>query len=157
MSRISNSLLISVTILMFCAFSANVSCAADKTQLVAFVKKAVAYYKQNGTEKSFDEFSNPSGQFIAGELYIYAYDMAGNCVAHGANPKLIGQNLYQIQDVDGKYVIRELVEAAKKGGGFVEYRWKNPKSGAIEKKLGYVEPVDATYFVGSGIYYGPAK
>jgi cytochrome c len=157
MRRLSFTLIICTVVSMVSVFAYNLSVAADKEQLVGFVKKAAAFYKQNGMEKSFEEYSNPKGRFIEGELYIYAYDMKGTCVAHGANPKLIGQDLYEIQDVDGKYLIKELVKAAKNGSGFVEYKWKNPKTGEIEQKLGYVEKLDENYFAGSGIYFGAPR
>lgn len=43
------------------------------------------------------------------------------------NPnKCQGKNLYDHKDSQGKYAIRELSAAAKKGGGFVEYYWIKP-------------------------------
>ena len=45
-----------------------------------------------------------------------------------------------------------MVDAAKKGSGYVDYFWQNPVSKKIEAKLGYVEKIDNTYWVGSGIY-----
>lgn len=85
--------------------------------------------------------------------YFYVYDY--NCVniAHATQKDLQGKNLFDYKDTKGKYVIRELADAAKKGGGMVEYYWIKPGSKGELKKLGYVEPIPGTnYFIGTGVY-----
>lgn len=87
--------------------------------------------------------------------YFYVYDT--NCVniAHATQPDLQGKNLFDHQDTKGKYVIRALAEAAKKGGGFVDFYWVKPGDKGEHKKIGYVEPIPGTnYFIGSGVYPG---
>lgn len=71
--------------------------------------------------------------------YIFAYDTSGVNVMHGVKPALEGKNLWDFQDPNGKYLIRELVETARSGGGFVAYGWEHPKTGQIAPKLGYAE------------------
>ena len=52
---------------------------------------------------------------------------------------------------------KDLREAAYNGSGFSEYYYINPlHNNTIEKKLGYVEKVDDNWWLGSGIYEGPA-
>jgi signal transduction histidine kinase len=64
-----------------------------------------------------------------------------------------GKNLYDHQDSKGKYVIRELAAAARKGGGWVEYYWPRPGGAGEQKKLSYMEPIPGTdYFIGAGYY-----
>lgn len=85
--------------------------------------------------------------------YFYAYNF--NCVniAHATQKDLQGKNLYDHKDVKGKYVIRELSAAAKKGGGFVDFYWVKPGTKGEQKKMGYVEPIPGTdYFIGTGVY-----
>lgn len=129
--------------------------AADKgsaEEATALVKKAVAYLKANGREKAFAEFNSPSGQFKDRDLYIFINDMNGKMWAQGANPKLIGKNLIDIKDVDGKYFIKDFIElAGTKGKGWVDYKWPNPVSKAVEQKSTYVEKVD-DLVIGCGIY-----
>lgn len=128
--------------------------AAEKgsaNEAMAMAKKAVAYAKANGKEKAFAEFNNSKGQFVDRDLYVMAYDMAGNNKAHGANAKLIGKNLIDIQDADGKYIVRGLIETAKKGGGWFDYKWPNPQK-VVEPKSTYVEKIDDDTLVGVGIY-----
>ena len=124
-----------------------------KDEVVAFVKKAVDYAKKNGKEKALKEFMNKKGEFIKGELYIYAYDF--NCVvlSHGGQPEIVGMNRTNIKDANGVFVIPELAKLAKNGGGWLKYLWANPlHNNKVEPKLGYVEKVDDTWFLGSGMY-----
>lgn len=87
--------------------------------------------------------------------YFYVYDFDCRNIAHATQKDLVGRNLYNYQDTKGKYVIRELAEAARKGGGFVTYHWIKPGSEGEKLKLGYVEPIPGTdYFIGTGMYEG---
>jgi signal transduction histidine kinase len=64
-----------------------------------------------------------------------------------------GKNLYDQKDSHGKYALRELAAAAKKGGDFVEYYWVKPGQAGDFKKLGYTEAIPGTnYFIGTGVY-----
>jgi cytochrome c len=118
----------------------------------AFVKKAVALLKAQGPEKAFAEISNPKGKFIDRDLYIFVYDMNGKCVAHGFNQKMIGVDLIDMKDPDGKFYVKERVEIAKtKGNGWQDYKFTNPVSKKLENKRAYIEKVDS-YIVGCGIY-----
>jgi signal transduction histidine kinase len=85
--------------------------------------------------------------------YFYVYDFNCKNIAHATQKDLQGKNLYDYKDGKGNFVIRNLSDAAKKGGGFVEFYWKKPGSKVEFKKLGYVEPIPGTdYFIGSGVY-----
>jgi len=87
----------------------------------------------------------------SGYFYVYNYDCVN--IAHAVDKTLPGKNLYDYQDMRGKYVIRELAAAARDGGGFVTYYWPHPDTKAEMKKVGYVEPIPGTdYFIGTGYY-----
>ncbi|MEM5788441.1 MAG: hypothetical protein AAGU11_14095, partial [Syntrophobacteraceae bacterium] len=60
--------------------------SGTKDEAIAMVKKVIAYSKANGNEKTFEEVSNSSGQFVDRDLYVIIFDMTGKCLAHGANP-----------------------------------------------------------------------
>ena len=98
--------------------------------------------------EKFRFYSDRSGYF-----YVYNFDCIN--IAHATQKDLPGKDLYNHQDTKGKYVIRELSAAARKGGGFVEYYWVRPKFRGEHRKLGYVEPIPNTdYFIGTGVYLG---
>lgn len=124
----------------------------NQNEAEAMVKRAVAYMKTNGSDKAFSEFSKPAPQFKNRDLYINVIDLHGNTKAHGENPKLIGKNLIDIKDADGKYFIKNFVQTAKNAGrGWVDYRWTNPVTTVVESKSTYIEKID-DYIVGCGIY-----
>lgn len=54
--------------------------------------KAIAFYKSNGPKKAFAAFNNPKGQFVDKDLYIFAVDLNGKILAHGAIAGLLGLN-----------------------------------------------------------------
>lgn len=129
--------------------------AADKglpADAEALVKKAVAYVKANGAEKSYDEFTNGKS-FKDRDLYVIVYDLNGKNLAHGANSKLVGKDLIGLKDPDGKLLNKMLVDLAKeKGKGWSEeFKFRNPVSDKIQKRVVYVERVGET-FVGVGIF-----
>ncbi len=118
----------------------------------AMVKKAIEFYKANGAQKAFAEFSNPKGKFVKGDLYVFVYDLNGKCVAHGSNAKQIGKDLIELKDNDGVPFVKARIEIAKtKGKGWQNYNWTNPITKKIEKKTAYVEKAD-DYIFGCGAY-----
>jgi signal transduction histidine kinase len=118
----------------------------------AMVKKAIAFAKANGKDKAFAEISNSKGQFIDRDLYVFVYDMNGKCVAHGFNQKMIGKDLIEMKDPDGKYYVKERVEIAKtKGKGLQNYKFTNPESKKLDEKTAYIEKYD-NYIFGCGAY-----
>ncbi len=84
--------------------------------------------------------------------YVFVYDDEGNSIAHGVNQSLEGKNLYNFKDPNGVLLIRELIEAAESGGGFVEYDWENTK-GQVNPKLGYADMLSEWgWVVGTGFW-----
>lgn len=152
-----NALFKGIAFTFFAAFLSATACAAERASAAeaeAMVKKAVAYLKANGKEKSFAEFSNPKGQFVDRDLYIFVYDMQGTnlAIGNGNASKMVGKNLIEMRDADGRYIIKGFIELLNaKGKGWFDYKWPNPVSKAVEQKSGYVEKVD-DMIVGSGIY-----
>ncbi|MDO9325073.1 MAG: cache domain-containing protein [Methanoregula sp.] len=131
--------------------------AATKEEMVAFVKEAITFARLNGKEKALAEFSNPKGSFFRGELYIYAYDYNGTTIAHPVNPEKIGVNRFNEKDAEGKLFIQDLRQTAYNGTGFSTYDYINPvDNNTVERKLSYAMSVDNTWWLGSGIYRGPA-
>ncbi|MYM21896.1 histidine kinase [Duganella sp. FT135W] len=136
--------------------TAGAAQAADKgtpDEAVAMVKKAVAMVKSAGKEKTFAAIADPANTtFHDRDLYIYVYDLNGVALAHGNNPKMVGKPLIGLKDNEGKLLIKEMVDIAKsKGSGWVDFKWPNPVTKAVESKSGYVERVD-DFLIGSGIY-----
>ncbi|HEX7645960.1 MAG TPA: cache domain-containing protein [Noviherbaspirillum sp.] len=142
---------------LFAAFMHTAAHAANEhgtaDEAVALVKKAVAYIKANGKEKAFAEISNPKGAFVDRSLYIFVYDTHGTnlAIGNGNASKMIGKNMMEMRDADGRYIIKGLLDASAKGPGWFDYKWPNPVTKSVESKSSYVERLD-DMIVGCGIY-----
>jgi len=121
---------------------ALVSYASDRDDSKKLVKQAAAYVKYQGKEKAIAEISTPKGMFDKGELYVFAYDLQGVMLAHPKNPALIGHNLIDVPDTEGKLFRKEIVERAKsQGSGWVDYVYLNPETNKQEHKTTYFQKV----------------
>jgi signal transduction histidine kinase len=121
--------------------------------VVAFVKSAVAHVEAVGEEKAFADFSNTSGAWVKGELYIFCHRLDGINAAHGGNPGLIGKPVLGFKDPDGVLVNVLIFEKVKaEGKGWVKYKWPNPETKKVEPKEIYSEKVKDTHVCGSGRY-----
>ncbi|WP_420476346.1 methyl-accepting chemotaxis protein [Noviherbaspirillum sp. ST9] len=121
-------------------------------EAVAMVGRAVREVKQSGREPALEAFSRQDPTFKYQDLYINAIDVRGNMLASGENRALVGKNLIDLKDADGKSFIKEFVRVATSvGKGWVDYRWKNPVSGVVESKSTYIERV-GDLILACGIY-----
>lgn len=126
--------------------------ASTPDDATALVKKAVALVKQSGKDKAIAAFNNPQGDFVKGDLYVFVVDMNGKTLANGSNAKLIGKNVIDMKDADGKLFIKGFIDIAQsKGSGWSDYQWVDPVTKAIRPKTTYVEKVD-DIVIGCGIY-----
>jgi signal transduction histidine kinase len=124
----------------------------NRDMVVDLVKKGYQYMKAHGKSIAAKDFSDrQNDQFRLGDLYLVVYDLKGVCVADGGNVENVGSNRWNFQNENGRYVVREIIAQAKKGGGWVDFRSRNSFQSL------YVELVDLgvdTYAIGCGIYPG---
>ena len=150
MRFILSMLLLSLSVV---AWPAGAAEFGTKDEAVAMVKRVQAEFKAEGADATFKAVSDKTvAEFHDRDLYPFIYDMSGMNVAHGARPALIGKNLIDLKDQDGKFLIREM-RGYREGQGqrLVDYKWPNPINNKIEDKSSYVEKM-GDYFVGVGIY-----
>ena len=125
---------------------------ATKDEAIAMVKKAVVLIKDQGADKAYTEFNNKAGSFVDRDLYVVVYGLDGKVLAHGANGKLIGKDMIDAQDVDGKFFVKERIELAQKQASFwQDYKFVNPVEKKVEPKQMYCERLENTAVCG-GIY-----
>ena len=96
---------------------------------------------------------NLKGPFVKGDLYIAVVGFDGTLLAYGsAVGERVGNNVMGIKDRDGKEVVKERIELAKKEQSFWQsYKFINPVSKTIEPKQMYCERLDETVVCG-GVY-----
>ena len=147
----------SIAAITFAAFAISTPAVAKDgnataAEATAMVKKGVAFIKANGKEKGHAEISTKGGQFSDRDLYLVVYGLDGTVHAHGANEKMIGKNLIELKDVDGKAFVKERVELGRSKGTFwQDYKFTNPVTKKIEPKSMYCEKLDEAVVCG-GIY-----
>lgn len=125
---------------------------ATPKEAEAMVKKGVTFIKANGKDKGYAEITNKQGQFKDRDLYLAVYRLDGTPMAHGANEKMVGRNLIELKDIDGKEFVRERMDMAKTKASFwQDYKFTNPVTKKVEPKSMYCERLDDTVVCG-GVY-----
>ncbi len=116
------------------------------------VHRAALFMKKEGKQKAIAAFNDPHGPFIYRDLYVFAYDVAGNCLAHPTKPERVGKNNLGDKDPDGREFVRERILLARKHGkGWQQYKFHNPVTNRVEQKVAYFELVDGVVLV-AGAY-----
>jgi len=89
-----------------------------------------------------------------GNEYFWVMDFEPNMLMHGANADLIGKNVGDIKDPDGKNLFVEMVKAVKeKGETLFSYQWPKPGATKPVDKTSYLKlNKEWNWIVGSGIY-----
>ena len=117
---------------------------------IDLVRRAYQFMKASGVSVASKEFTDKSIiTYNWGDLYIFVYDMKGKCIAHGTNPALVGQNQFDVKDEDGRYIVREMIEQAKAGAGWLDFKLKNSFQAT------YVEKIDMgvdSYVIGAAFF-----
>ncbi|HEX5354913.1 MAG TPA: cache domain-containing protein [Aquabacterium sp.] len=151
MNKLKCAVVLSLSVLTGMAVAADGG--ATKEDAVAMVKKGVAAIKSGGADKTYAEISDKgNATWHHQDLYLTVYQLDGTVKAHGANAKMIGKNLIDLKDIDGKAFVKERVDLAKTHGTFwQDYKFTNPETKKIEPKSMYCEKLDDTVVCG-GIY-----
>jgi len=145
-----------VSLALILSLAGTAALAADggatEADATAMVKKGVAYIKANGKDKGYAEITSKAGQFRHEDLYLTVYSLDGVMLAHGANEKMVGKNLLELKDIDGKAFIKERLEMARAKPSFwQDYKFTNPSTKKVEPKRVYCERLDESVICG-GIY-----
>lgn len=119
---------------------------------ISLLDRAVAAIKKDG-KASIARFSDMNGGFIEDDLYVFVVGLDDRVMhAHGAMPRLIGRNVGDLKDNQGKPIIQQMIDIVKnRGRGELQYSWQNPVTGKQERKTTYLQRVDG-YLVAVGHY-----
>ncbi|AWK89043.1 methyl-accepting chemotaxis protein [Azospirillum thermophilum] len=147
--------------------------AYDKRQMMldgyqnsirAVTESAVSIMKSYDQRAAKGEFSKEEAQKRAkdtlrslrffGPEYMFGYEYDGTNVIHGTMAEVEGtRKLADFKDSTGKLVIRELVNVARAGGGFVPYEFPKASGGAPLPKVGYALAYEPWgWIIGTGVY-----
>ncbi|GFO69506.1 hypothetical protein GMLC_30850 [Geomonas limicola] len=121
--------------------------ADDRGEAVSRVQKAIALAKGGGVEKTLEVLNDSSSELGSGANYVFAYDMDGTMLANVVKKELIGKNILDVPDAQGKMFRREIVEQMKtKDQVWMDYVTVNPKTKANEQKSSYCEKYQDVVF-----------
>lgn len=107
----------------------------------ALLEIAARHIQEHG-EAGAQDFARQSA-FVDRDLYAYAVRTDGRFLASGgASAALVGDNVLDYRDDEGKAFFREMIDIAKRDGeGAIEYRWFNPADSRGEPKLTFFRKV----------------
>ena len=140
-------------------FEANLL-ASKKRELKNYISLALTSIEHIVEDKSLDEHSARQGvkQILNGltygeDGYFFVYDQKGVNLVHPILNEIVGRNLFNMQDANGDYVIRNLLRIAVEGGGFHRYLWNKPSTGIDEEKLSFAVQLPGWgWMMGTGLY-----
>lgn len=120
---------------------------------IAMAERGAALVKSKGKDEMMKRINAKDPDFVQGSLYVDMRDVkTGIVLAHPYNPSIVGKDLTDVPDANGKKYRREIIElAAAKGKGWVDYQYKNPTTGKIEPKTTYILLVDGVVLE-AGLY-----
>jgi methyl-accepting chemotaxis protein len=109
---------------------------ADKQQQIEIIRKLV-------DDIRFED--DQSG-------YYFVYENTVNVALPPGKAKQ-GKDLGDLKDKNGVLFVKELMDQAAKGGGFVQYVFPKPPGNQDAPKLGYAEMIPGTkMWIGTGVY-----
>jgi cytochrome c len=124
---------------------------ATKKEAEAMVVRTVADLKANRS-KTLEEITAKNSKYVDRDLYAVVYDMTGKVLAHGANDKMVGKDLIDMKDPDGKEFVKERIALAKSKGKFwQDYKFTDPVTRKLLPKEAYCEKVE-NEIVCAGVY-----
>ncbi len=131
----------------------------DTRQLVFLVEEAASLVEKRGPE-AFREFAVRGSRWLDDSHYLFVYDINGVCLFHPAIPELVGRNILDLTDMNGKPVGQWINEIGRRpepdASDWIFYLWEAPtdltptwKNSYVRKAMG---PRGKVYLVGSGVH-----
>jgi signal transduction histidine kinase len=135
------------------AFAQQTGGTADEAK--AMLMKAVAAVKADKA-KALDMFNKGEGGFLDRDLYVFCADLITNKQIANGNPNakaLIGTDLREAKDANGKAFGAEIVDRMKKPEGVTEVSYVFPKPGSDKTPVPKVSLVTRVGDLGCGVGY----
>lgn len=103
----------------------------DTQNLVSLVEDAARLVETKGNE-AFKEFAKKDSKWLNADHYLFAYTIDGTTVFHPLRPDLVGQNIMDLENMNGKRVIRQITDIGRQpagdASGWVFYLWEDQTS-----------------------------
>ena len=128
------------------------------TELALGIIKEEHAATQNGTVAAADGQKQALARVAAlrygGNEYFFITDMQAHVLMHAVSPQLVGKDMSDTKDANGKRLFVEMVETVRRSSSeFVDYLWPKPGSDQPQPKLSYVGGFGPWgWVVGTGVY-----
>ena len=120
----------------------------------AMLERAVEHYNRVGRTQALDDFTKMKSPFGDRDLYVFCLGPDHKISANGGFAQYVGMSGDVWKDADGKSLAKAIWERAQTSNeGSIEYKWINPVSKQIEKKVGFFKKVGQDV-CGVGAYGG---
>ncbi len=129
--------------------------AAKPEEAIAKVASAAKFLHDKGAS-GVVALNSKDGPWVWKDSYVYAFDCRlDRMVAHPMRPDLVGLPIMQITDNNGKYIFKDLCNAAAQPrGGWVEYVWTRPGAGRVSRKITYTLTANISFSTGIQVAAG---
>jgi hypothetical protein len=149
--------IVCILIVSMLSVSAWADDSATKDECVVKCHEAAALITSKGLDAAINEISDPNGDFVWKDSYVFLMNLDGKMLAHPFQPELTKKDhVLLMTDPTDKALFVHFVNLARKvGHGWVEYMWPKPGKTTPSKKLSYIYRVpNQDLFVGAGVYVG---
>ncbi|TDG32111.1 cache domain-containing protein [Paracraurococcus ruber] len=127
--------------------------AALRMAAMDLARRAAAHVQAVGRPRALADFSRPDGGFVRGDDYVFCHAADGTVLAHGGNPALVGRNMMNARDPDGRRPTETLNRIGfTEGAGWYEFRWPNPVTRRIVDRVAFVMKVEDDLVCGAGYF-----
>lgn len=151
--RVFSLALVSSVTLAGSMTSAMAQDRGTKPEAIKMVDAAYEHMVKVGDQKANADFTEDKASWVNKDLYVFVFDSKGTFMAHGANAKLVGRDMTNMKDANGKAIVPAMQAVASKGTGWVDYDWAHPQTKRVEAKSTYVRKTpDGAGLIGVGIY-----
>ncbi|MEZ5330933.1 MAG: cache domain-containing protein [Thermoanaerobaculia bacterium] len=121
------------------------------------VDDAVALLERDG-EAALPVLRDPATGFVFQNAYVFVLDRDGVLLVNHAFPQNEGRDLRDLQDIDGRYFVREMLRVPVGSATWIDYKWPRPGDTRPSAKRSYVRAIDwqgGKLIVGAGVYFEP--
>ena len=116
----------------------------DTRRLVKLVEDAAMLMERKGTD-AFAEFDRKGSRWFNDQYFLFVYDSTGTNTFHPTISELVGKNLMDLRDMNGKPLIRFITDVCRKpqkdAHAWVFYYWQEKNEFEPKWKSAYVRKV----------------
>lgn len=116
----------------------------DTKRLVKLVEDAATLMESEGTA-AFAEFGLKGSRWFDDQCFLFVYDSSGTCTFHATISELVGKNIMDLRDMNGKPMVRFVTDVCRKpqrdAHSWVFYLWQEKNEFEPKWKSAYIRKV----------------